>query len=87
MFIFEYDYMRDRDGQVVKQFDKREEGHTVQSITEEVLLADLDFFHTTWDFLVPMDLSRPPCLFFVNILKKNWREIQKSQLCPKTASA
>ena len=43
-------------------------GHTVQSVTEEVLVTYLELSRASWDFLVPMDLSRPPNNILIKIL-------------------
>ena len=54
-------------------------GHTVQSVTEEVLVTHLELSRTLLDFLVPRDLSRLPNKTLIKILRYVWREIQKSQ--------
>ena len=52
-------------------------GHTVQSVTEEVLVTYLELSRASWDFLVPMDLSRPPNNILIKILRHLRQEIQK----------
>ena len=54
------------------------EMHNIQFVTKEVLLADLELFHSTWYFLMTMDISRYPNNIFIKILKQFWRKIQKS---------
>ena len=54
------------------------EMHNIQFVTKEVLLADLELFHSTWYFLMTMDISRYPNKIFIKILKQFWRQIQKS---------